>query len=420
MGRAGVVTHYKTVGTTSQNSFFDTILPSALVGAGMLFNLALCFLTTRGLHLGATQIGLIEAGIVAAAAASAWRLLMQRFLVAAVLLGGWLLAVRLINPGMEPKIAIDVAIPVAFYAVGLRYGSVRLGEIVLWSMVGIVLAVGLFEYLAPDAFQRLFDIYGYYLGKGALDLSQAGDTGTHFAENGVRPDARQLFPALGLHRVGSVFLEPISAGNFAVICVVWAMARRGGRLLPGVALAVAAFAIGVLADARFSVVAGAAVAAAVWVGLWRSRVALALLPASLLVGMLLFAVTSHPLEVDNTFAGRIYGSGSFTAEMTWLQWLAMAPTRLNLDSGYSYLISSLGIPAVVGIWAAFAFSPDPDEESARFAFGAAVYLSLALLASSSATSIKTASMLWFLYGCLRAEAQRSRSSSVRLRASPQR
>ena len=59
----------------------------------------------------------------------------------------------------------------------------------------------------------------------------------------MRYEGRTLLPWLGEHRVSSVFLEPVSVGNFGAICFSWIVLRNWSRpfsmllrLLPVIAI----------------------------------------------------------------------------------------------------------------------------------------------------------------------------------------
>jgi len=254
---------------------------------------------------------------------------------------------------------------------------------------------------ALPSFEHVFDILGYYINKGSLAATQAGDTGTRLAENGMRPegDGRQLFPGLlGLHRVGSVFLEPISAGNFTVICVGWVLARGKPRA-EGWLLMLIALAIGVLADDRFAVVSSAAVAAMLLSGAWRSRALVAALPFAMLALLLAIGLTSSH-AVDNSIGGRLVGSGRLLAGWTAAEWLGLtAPGSISADTGYSYVLGNLGTIGAVGLWLWAALKRRPAAAARLFA-AITVYVTLSLSTSASCLSIKTAALMWFLYGTL--------------------
>jgi hypothetical protein len=70
------------------------------------------------------------------------------------------------------------------------------------------------------------------------------------------------------------------------------------------------------------------------------------------------------------------------------------------DSGYSYLIVEVGLLGMAGIWALFVYSPVHDRDKWRFKIFVAFYFSVLLTISVGVFTIKTAALLWFLYGTL--------------------
>lgn len=373
------------------------VLVHVLVFAAALFNMALCYLNTRGVHLALAAVAGVEVLIIAAAGAAARRSLLTTALPGLLLFGLWLVSLLLINPDVTPKIGLDFAIILVFYRLGRDHAEPETCDrLVLWLAL-TVLAVALFEWFFFDRYQQLFNVFQFYVDKGALDASHAGDTGTTLGENGIRPDARQLFPFLGRHRAGSVFLEPIALGNFATILIIWVMARA--RLNSRALLLVAiAFVLGVLADDRFAVGAGIAVSLAIGSFLWRYRWPAAVLPFAAMAAVMLFAQVSPPRVVDNSVGGRLYGSGSYLLEHGPVAWLGLSPVPIDMDSGYSYLVFSIGVVAPALLWLRYAGRPFASGLEARLRLGLATYMSLSLLISASFTSIKTAALLWVLAG----------------------
>lgn len=373
------------------------ILVYALVFAAALFNMVLCYVNTRGVHLALAAVAGVEVLIIAASGAATWRSLLHTALPGALLFGLWLTSLLLINPDITPKIALDFAIILVFYHLGRDHaGPKTCDRLVRWLAL-TVLGMALFEWFFFDRYQQMFNIFQFYVDKGALNASHSADTGTTLGANGVRPDARQLFPALGLHRAGSVFLEPIALGNFATILIIWvtARARLDWRLL---LLVPVAFVLGVLADDRFAVGAGIAVSLAIGSGLWRYRWPAAVMPFAAMAAVMLFAEVSPHRVVDNSIGGRLYGSGSFLLDHGPLAWLGMSPVPVDMDSGYSYLVFSIGVVAPAVLWLRYAWARPASGLEARLRLGLATYMSLSLLISASFTSIKTAALLWVLAG----------------------
>ena len=69
------------------------------------------------------------------------------------------------------------------------------------------------------------------------------------------------------------------------------------------------------------------------------------------------------------------------------------------DSGYAYLITNAGVGGAALAWCLFAFMTTPNGTAARVRGFIALFAALSLCVSgNSLFSIKTAGLLWFLYG----------------------
>ncbi|MCX8521386.1 MAG: hypothetical protein ORN28_07605, partial [Rhodoferax sp.] len=178
-----------------------------------------------------------------------WTLALLLGLLSALLLN-WLL-----RQSMDIKSARDLLIPVLFVSLGRMVADADWADRWLRGMVLLVLAVGLFEAVFPGAYGRLFDTFSFYSRLGSIHESAAMVAGQTLTLNGFRPEGigRTLLPALlGHHRTSSLFLEPVSLGNFAVIVLAWQLAKDWAamRRCDGWMLAAALLLI-VLADSRF-------------------------------------------------------------------------------------------------------------------------------------------------------------------------
>jgi putative polymerase len=365
---------------------------NGLVIGAATFNCALCFVATRGVHIGLPIIAGTELLLVAGALLMSVALAVEVLLLPGILLILTLAGLYLMAPGLDVKIGIDLAIVAGFVLLGRLYGDPASAARLLFWLAALTLAMGFYEMFALPSFEHWFHVYDYYVGKGDLDAAHASDTGTTLAENGVRPEAqgRQLLGGLlGLHRVGSIFLEPVSAGNFAGICAAFVFATRD-RSPRGLALLAMGLAIGVLADARFAILSAAAIGIFLLSPFWRSRV---------LVLMLLGGYSNH--DVDNTVAGRLTGSGQLLDDWTIWRWLGVAAAReISMDTGFSYVIGNLGIIATAAVWIAACMVVPRQGAAGRLFAGIALYLSLSLCISASSLSIKTGAAMWFSLGAL--------------------
>ena len=399
-----------------------SLAAAATVTFAMVFNCVLCFVATQGVHVGLPLIAGSEVAAVAIAL-----LLSKDFAFPLLLVPGLLLALNtaallLFSGTTDVKILVEFAVAGGFACLGLKFRDVARANRIMWALAGLVFVFGLYEMFAFDSFEHWFHVFDYYVGKGALDAQHAGDTGTTLAENGVRPEmqGRQLLGGiLSLHRVGSVFLEPVSAGNFTTICAAWVFARRDYRF-SGLLLLATGLAIGVLADARFAILSSLAVGVFLATPLWKSRMLIRLMPFAFIIGLMIFGSLSAR-EVDNSVAGRLFGSGSLIDDWGLNQWLGIAADHeISMDTGYTYVIGNVGIVASAAIWFYVVGASSLNVAAIRYLAAIALYMSLSLCISASFFSIKTAAVLWFLYGVLSAsrKAATVRDQARRYQAKP--
>lgn len=371
----------------------------APVLAAATFNMALCFLNTHGLSVGALHIELAELAIIGTALFLGRRIVADQMLIVLVFLFAYLCTLWIFSGQVDVKIVRDLLIPFAFYALGRSVADQEDGDHIVYALLLLVFAVGLFEWLALDTFLRYFDVIAYYVDKGAVEITQTSYLQNHLFVSGMRPEGRALFPALGDHRVSSIFLEPVSAGNFAAIAFCWVVCRFRERPVLNAAFAVVCCAIMVLADARFAAAMSIVAVVAQLSPIARSRGVLVALPFVVVVLLLGIGWELGGSIIDDTLIGRLDSSGTLLWSFGPLEWLGLQPPdTATVDSGYAYLFSNVGIVGVGALWLVFAASPAVTPQVRMLRSCMVLYAVLSLSMSASMFTIKTASLLWFLYG----------------------
>jgi putative polymerase len=139
------------------------------------------------------------------------------------------------------------------------------------------------------------------------------------------------------------------------------------------------------------------------------------LPCAVLLLLVFVAIVPVPPVYSNTFTGRLYGSGEVLASFDLSGWFGLSPPAITpWDSGYAYIFGNVGIIGVAIAWLAFAGIPVASPFGQRFRSVVAVYIAALLCISGvSVFSIKTAALLWFLYGCaVREPREEDRSSAL--------
>jgi putative polymerase len=375
---------------------------SGLVVAATTFNMVLCFINTHALAINVAHVMASEIIIIGLAATLSYRVITPQAFTLAISFLTYFCTIWLVTGTVHAKVVRDLLTPIVFLLCGLACAKPNDADRLVYFLVLAVFAVTVVEWYWLDRFLKVFNILGYYLAKGRIDDSETWME-IDLSLNGMRPEGegRTLFPVLGVHRVSSIFLEPVSTGNFAAVAFAWLLARfkiSPGRNLALMALVAAVF---ILADNRFAAVTCLILVIARMMPLLPAML-LWLLPFASVAGVISLAPMFPLQEVDQSFRGRLVGSGRLIASFDIDDWFGIGQrlfeSMLDVDSGYAYAIYAVGLPGLVLLWTAFSFARDHTVDGARYRMLLAFYISLALFVSQSAFSIKTAALAWFLLG----------------------
>ncbi len=97
---------------------------------------------------------------------------------------------------------------------------------VMMMLWGVVLAVILLEAVCLPCYTDLFAVKDFYINTRGIGEDEFTNLSSDLYVSATRPDARFL-PFFDLHRMSSVFLEPVSLGNFVIVSVAFMMAFSG-------------------------------------------------------------------------------------------------------------------------------------------------------------------------------------------------
>ena len=385
-----------------------------LVLVALIFNMVLCLITTRaGLHMSNTVVIIAELCILSAGLfAIRHRISAQAAQITGVMCV-FLVGMKLINPGLDLKIIHDIGIMYIFYELGMM-SSMQDGNRVVWWAMSIVITMGLFELLLPNVFVSFFDEWTYYVDKGVIAASTVNYSDTGFFISGQRAGemSRTFLPSLlGPHRVSSVFLEPVSMGNFSVLIFAWCISTRIDRPRTKALLFALAAGCFVLGDSRFAFGCWMLMILFRSTPFYRSSFIVFCLPVLAVVGLVI-AGSLHampgvlPSILQDNFVGRLLFSGRLLNYWEPSQWLALAPSQVyTADTGYAYVINNISLPLAVGLLMIFAFHKPRTPEAVSMKAMISVYMATSLCIGANMFTIKTAALLWFLYGA--ANAMRS-------------
>lgn len=308
------------------------------------------------------------------------------------------------------KILRDLLVPVIFYELGRTQGSPALADRALLWLLLLTAGIAVWEMLAPESYGGLFQILAYYQARGVVPAEFAQFMELSFSVNGHRPESigRTLFPELGPHRASSIFIEPVSLGNFAVITFAWFMFGRQRWPLKLVGFVLPAVLI-VLADSRFGLMMlGVVVLVRIVSRVRLINMVMPFVPGLVMIGLTLLAWSINRAGLGDNILGRLNWSGRYILSLSPEEWLGLSMRPVYaFDSGYAYVILGFGVIGTVLLWISFAFFSANRLQQLPFKLFMMVLFACLLSISNSVFSLKTSGLLWFLFGCLAADQVRS-------------
>jgi putative polymerase len=241
--------------------------------------------------------------------------------------------------------------------------------------------------------------------------------------NGFRPEGigRTLLPSLlGNHRISSVFLEPVSLGNFAVLLAAWGLAKPREELRSMLFYLASAMVFITLADSRFGLGMIFILMFVRWAldsRLNMNTVIACLSPFLVVLGLIALGMFYAKVSEDS-LVGRLTWTGVTLLRFGVDSILGtFAPLPNFGDMGYAYLCSRFGLPLCAFLWFSFLLIKNTTEAGLRFRAYVAIYVSLILSVSgTSLFALKTAGIVWFLFGTLSALSESQQTPSLRLRS----
>jgi putative polymerase len=374
----------------------------ALVVFATAYMALLCFInTTWG---GAARfVSLVDGAVIVSAMILALQGQTPRLLVPLMVIAVNFLLLGVVIGGLNIKAVRDVLAPLAFLALGWRYGTMDGAKRAFYAISVLVVAFGIFEYALKADYVRYFNVLQFYIDRGVLNEESARYTTDSLFVSGTRGAARNMLPFLGQHRVASIFLEPVSMGNFGAIAAAFALSLGAREQRAAwVAAIIAAFAV-IMADARFGAVTVILMVVTRFT-VPRRWTAIAVLAAPIAAMALLFVMGSTGIGTGDDLPTRLAASGRALMAMDIVQLLgAGREPLLTQDSGYYYALRSFGLVFCVVAWIAFAASPAPGSQSRRFKLLMGLYMALLLCVSgASLFALKTSALCFFLVGALAA------------------
>lgn len=381
------------------------MIPPAIVGCCIFFNFFLCFINTKITGISVPVIILCEIMLIACSMfAGFFQLdrLKKYWLIILCLQIALICLLSILRQDIMMKPLRDIMIMPVFIILGLSAYRIEFSKVLLGFGV-VVLVVALWEAFFTDSFLSLFNIRDYYIAKGAM-ADDVNITELPLFASGERPGGRFLIDIAGMHRISSVFMEPVSLGFFAAIMGIYFIAAKDSlsrsEYVAGLAIS---FLLIWLSDARmaFGVLFLTLVFRSVFLRI-NPIFALFLLPCVLLLSVALSMTNIMDVNGEGLGARLLWTLqilGNTNPEI--LMGVAGYGKKFVADSGLAYILNDQGLLGVLLYWLPpFLFLRHVPPPARVFIFGIAIYLAFGMMISQAFLTIKTAALLWFSYGYL--------------------
>lgn len=374
----------------------------AILIASVVYQTVLAFMNTHLFRTSASLVALSEFFIYLACVLMIARHIRLEFVAIVSLVLAYLLLLSIFRNALEIKGFRDVMIPILFYWLGRHVADTHLADRVLKFLVILTLAFGLFELFFLDQYSRVLNIFSYYLSTGTVTVATNFISDSTLNLNGMRPEGigRTILPSLfSSHRVSSVFLEPVSLGNFSVIIAAWGLSKPRAEYKQALFFVLSAIVLIALSDSRYGLIMVTLLIALRVIVQGRLHTAAIISPFVSILALILIGLFFKGDFGDNVI-GRLFWTGDTLLSFNIEKVLGIQGFDIPYgDMGYAYLISRWGILLCIVLWVAIWMIRMPDDRGNRFRAYIALYISLILTVSgTSFFALKTAGVLWFLMG----------------------
>jgi putative polymerase len=395
-------------------------LPIVLVLFAVLFNAGLAIINAHVTPISANAVIGMEVSIVLAAhAIILWHYRSQMLpwygmIVVIVLFS---LERALVVGQFDPKFARDVLLIPTFVLLGMTTPPRRLTTLIVALHIIVVGGV-LFEACFTQAYSDLFDVRQYYVATRPFEDTDFWNRSSDLFVSATRPGER-FFSFVDLHRTSSVFLEPVSLGNYVIIITAFLCANYRHLTLKVLTFLLLGNLIALVGcDGRLATVSSMIV---VLVTLVATRLppksALLYLPAVLVGALIIFAI--HHESIDGAyddFSGRVAYGVDLLTRFDIFEWFGNSNRLVGpaADSGIAYTITTQSIFGLMAFWVFLVLNAaERTPEQIKYLHALCVFIVLTLLVSYSLFSIKTAALLWFIHGSFQMSAMPRTSAVVR-------
>jgi putative polymerase len=385
-------------------SWDSATLAGIVLFAAVLLNPLLAIVNGHVVGLSGAHVAMAEACVVGAAMLIVF-VNAQRAMAPWLLLALMLVTIQFFlvatNEAFVPKYFRDVLLIPLFICLGMVFAGRDIVRL-FCAIQAVVLAFLLLEAFALDLFAGLFQVVRYYVNTRGFTDEQFWNPDSPLFVSATRPNQRFLLPWLNLHRMSSVFLEPVSLGNYCVIATAFTLSfwqRLSARLRLFMVASTLILLIG--SDGRLATGVCALLLAGVWLFPRLPRwIPVLYLPAVLVLAMVCVDLLAWSPALDD-FQGRTARSIALLYSLTAASVFGVDPgaASMALDTGIAYFLITQSFLALFLLWGSVSFLHSQDTRASTvLVHSICLYVALNLLVSYSLFSIKTAAPMWFLYG----------------------
>jgi len=396
------IPHFPKSSASGANRMESTKLVSVILFVSVIYQAMLAVIHTHLHHTSAMVVALTEFLIYLGCVLVLARRIKLEFVTIAVLVFAYLVLLSIFRNALEPKGFRDIVIPLLFFWLGRHVADIRYTDRILKILVLTVVMVGLFELFFLPQYTSLLNIFSYYVSTGTVTINTNYISDSALNLNGLRPEGigRTIFPSLlGPHRVSSVFLEPVSLGNFAVIVAAWGLSKSTTDYKNMLLFLLSAIGLITLSDSRYGLIVVTLLIGMRIVVKGRVNRVVIILPFIAIAALLLIGSFYKGGLADNVM-GRLFWTGDTLLTFDVAKLFGVRGFDIPYgDMGYAYLLSRWGVLLCLMLWGALWMTKMNDACGERFRAYAALYIALILTVSgTSFFALKTAGLLWFLVG----------------------
>lgn len=393
-------------------------MPELILFGAVSFNAILAVINghvfaLQRIHVVLTEVAIYGLAVVVIAFNADRRMRPWLLLSLFIIAFGFLLA--LANGAFSPKYLRDVLVIPVFVMLGMTCRRATLVKPIL-AVQTVVCLVAILEVVRPDLYAELFRVLEYYVNTRDFSENQFWNTDSTLFVSATRPGER-FFGFVEMHRLSSIFLEPVSLGNFCVVTAIVVVACWGD-MAGWTKLYLVASTMMLLIGCDGRLAAASILIILILMAFFRkipSRWSVAYLP-SVLLASAVYVWAFHADSTGDTFGGRLASSLLVLSQMDVWGLLGLDAQSSNgaVDSGIAYFLLTQSLIGVAIIWLCISLVPDGrDWRSCIYVHAICVFIPLNLMVSYSFFSIKVAALIWFCYGhvCVQGSAYEAESDT---------